>query len=52
MAQGNSKKITVEDIARLFEKPKIHTAELGEHHFTQPEPIKEVSNTPRCMRTL
>lgn len=40
MTEDKSKKITAEDVARLFEKPKIHTAKLGEHHFTQPEPIR------------
>jgi transposase-like protein len=39
MAQDKPK-ITAEDIAKLFDKPKIHTAQLGEHHFTQPEPIR------------
>jgi len=40
MTQDKSKKITAEDIAKLFAKPKIHTAELGEHHFTQPQSIR------------
>ena len=44
MPENKPQKITVEDVAKLFKKPKIHTAELGEHHFTRPEPIK----CPRC----
>ena len=28
MTQDKSKKMTIDDVARLFEEPKIHTAEL------------------------
>lgn len=39
MTEDKSKKVLSDIVARLFEKP-VPVAHLGEHHFTQPEPIR------------